>query len=64
MLPQQLKVDSTQVAASTKEIHLRNRKKLMDLNKSWHVKFPKNRYQFNGDSTVSIRPTKDPRATV
>ncbi len=24
----------------------------------------KNRYQFNGDSTVSIRPTKDPRATV
>ena len=38
--------------------------KLMDLNKSWHIKFPKNRYQFNGDSTVSIRPTKDPRATV
>jgi len=21
--------------------------KLMDLNKSWHIKFPKNRYQFN-----------------
>ena len=32
--------------------------KLMDLKKSWHIKFPKNRYQFNGDSTVSIRPTK------
>jgi len=32
MLSQQQKVDSTQVAASTKEIHLRN-KHLMDLNR-------------------------------
>ena len=62
------KVDSikrvTQVAASTQRDPPQESEKLMDLNKSWHIKFPKDRYQFNGDSTVSIRPTKDPRATV
>ncbi len=55
---------ATQVAASTKEIHLRNRKNWRISTKVDSINFQRTGINSIGDSTVSIRPTKDPRATV
>jgi hypothetical protein len=55
---------ATRVAASTKEIHLRYRKNWRISTKVDTSSFQRTGINSIGDSTVSIRPTRDPRAIV